>query len=106
MPSTLQRWVRPRSASDGSIGVRRAIRQTIFEAPTSSTDSIALLRGGIWRMRGVSGLSSWLGALLGRVAIRPGGGRLLGQPHEHPAWNPQIERQHVASPGCGTGAEG
>ena len=33
--------------SDGSIGVSRAIRQTILEAPTSSTDSIALLRGGI-----------------------------------------------------------
>ena len=29
------------------------------------------------------------------MAFRPGGGRILGQAHEHPARNPEIERQHV-----------
>ena len=56
-PSTLQRCVRPRSESERSIGVSRAIRQTIFDAPTSRTESTALLCGGIWRKRGVSGLN-------------------------------------------------
>src|SRR5579883_1560176 len=56
MPNTLQRWVRPRSESVAVIGVSRAIRQTIFDAPTSSTERTALFLAGIWRRRGVKGL--------------------------------------------------
>ena len=40
--------------------------------------------------------SSWLGRLLRRVRIRPGGRRLLRQPHEHAARHAEIERQNVA----------
>src|SRR5208337_2087044 len=74
MPSTLHRWVRPRSALDGSIGLNRATRQTIFEAPMSRTDRIALLRAGIWRMRGGSGrklMAAGLSLAHGRRPIPP-----------------------------------
>ena len=43
--------------------------------------------------RAISG--SWLGALLGRVGFRPGGGRIVGQPHEHLARNAEVERHRV-----------
>src|SRR5271169_5441248 len=103
-PSTLHRWVRPRRASDRSIGVRRATKHTIFEAPTSSTERMALLRAGIWRMRGASGLL---------MAGRP------SWPHGHPPRrrppprtgartpprNPEIERQHVLLQDAGLALE-
>ena len=60
-----------RSALDGSIGVNRAIRQTIFEAPMSRTDRIALLRAGIWRMRGGSGRKLMAALLSSPRARRP-----------------------------------
>ncbi len=87
MPSTRQRWVRSGSAAESSIGVSRAIRLTIFEAPTSSTDRTADLRGGSCRMRGVRGLKvmamrpSWVWPPrappppLPTAARRPGRGR-------------------------------
>src|SRR5208337_917268 len=74
MPSTLHRWVRPRNALDRSIGLNRATKQTIFEAPMSRTDRIALLRGGIWRMRGGSGrklMAAHLFLAYGHRPIRP-----------------------------------
>ena len=104
-PSTLQRWVRPRSASDGSIGVSRAIRQTIFEAPTSSTDSRALLRAGIWRMRGASGL-----LMAGRPSWPCGPPPRRPRPPRTGARTPGPEPGNRARarpyPGCGTGAGG
>src|ERR1700704_2851625 len=88
MPRTRQRWVRPRSGSEGSLGFSRATRQTIFDVPMSSTERTALLRAGKDGKRGgntfefMSGrLSpcSYLGAsrrvrppLLGRDARQPG----------------------------------
>src|ERR1700730_4123170 len=46
MPRMRQRWVRPRSGSEGSLGFSRATRQTIFDVPMSSTERTALLRAG------------------------------------------------------------
>ena len=64
----------------------------------------ALARRDLAHARGER-LSSWLGALLGRVGLRPGGGRLLGQAHEHPARNPEIEREHVLLQDAGLALE-
>src|SRR5580698_11381162 len=71
MPSTLHRWVRPRKASDASIGVRRAIRHIILEDPMASTERMALLRAGIWRMRGASDLKLMAGRPSWPYALPP-----------------------------------
>jgi len=39
------------------------------------------------------------------MAIRPGGGRLLGQAREHPPRNPEIERQNVLLQDAGLALE-
>src|SRR5271166_1502511 len=95
MPSTLHRCVLPGSESDGSIGVKRAMRQTIFEAPTSSTERIALLRAGICRMRGGSARRFMVGRPSSARAHLPTRPRLLATDGRTCGPRAEIERKNV-----------
>src|SRR3954451_21640267 len=99
MPRIRQRCVRPRSASEASSGISRAIRHAILLVPTSSTDRIALLRaerglrrGGIMMRSRLSGLG-----FRGLAAERIGalGERLFREPGDDAIRQAQIERDHV-----------
>src|SRR5438270_8568320 len=99
MPRMRQRCVRPRSVSDGSSGISRAIRQAILLVPTSSTDRIALLRaerglrrGGIMGRSRLSGFG-FRGLAPERIgALRKG---LFREPRNDAIGQAQVEGDHV-----------
>src|SRR3954447_1290585 len=101
MPRIRQRCVRPRSASEVSSGISRAIRHAILLVPTSSTDRIALLRaerglrrGGIMMRSRLSGFG-FRGLAAEPERIGALGERLFGEPGDDAIRQAQIERDHV-----------
>src|SRR5436305_11135475 len=99
MPRMRHRCVRPRSVSDGSRGISRAMRQAILLVPTSSTDRMALLRaerglrrGGIMGRSRLSGFGFCAFAAERVSALRGG---FFREPRDDAIGQAQVERDHV-----------
>src|SRR4051812_45783455 len=99
MPRIRQRWVRPRSVSELSRGIRRAMRHAILLVPTSSTDRMALLRaerglrrGGIMRRSRLSGFGFRVLAAEPIDALRK---RLFREPCDDTIGQAQVEGDQV-----------